>query len=79
MICYKSKGLTECLMMSVTLYVFTKCSIGIKSLRPNPRQQNNKNMNLNEFKLLWTIFTRKNAPAANLKCNKNVKSSPDFT
>ena len=43
-------------------------------LRPNPRQQNKKNQNFNDWYPLGEMFSRKKAPAANLKGNKNIKN-----
>ena len=59
-------------MIFINLHVCTTYSIGKKRLRPNPRQQNNKNQQFYDWYVFKTIFNRRQAPAANLKGNKNI-------
>ena len=58
-------------MIFMILHVSTAYSIGQRRLRPNPRQQNHKDMDVNYFLMALTIFSWKKSPAANLKGNNN--------
>ena len=55
----KFKGFAEFLLILVVLRYFTKSSIAKMRQRPNPGQQNNKHMNLNDFQRCSTILPRK--------------------
>ena len=59
-------------MILMICHVFTKYSIGKRRLRPNPRQQNNKNMNFNDLLKFLDDFQSEKGACGRIQSNKTI-------